>query len=225
MELLRLVLRVHIDPSALVARSYPIVVLVGDHRQQLPPRRRVGVLRVHEPAELRADVLEGVRGERHADVVVTHLAGDRVGLYLRIVDAVLHLLLRGLVVRRTVHPEDLVLPLALQRLVGEVVELGDVVQRHPRELLQTVVELGEVLVVLAPVEPDGVPDVHPVDDGVEVLPVLITLSQQVVHDERSVESEVVEEHPLAVPLFDLEQEALDVVAVELHPEIAADEAP
>ena len=225
MQFLPFVLRVHIHPPSLVGRAHPCVILRRDDRQQLPPCERVSVLRIHEPAQLPSHILEGIARQRHPDMVVLHLGGDGDGLYLRVMDAVLYLLLRRLIVLRAVHREVLELRIALHRLLRYVIQLRNIVQRHPWELLQSVIEFRVDLVVLAPVDTNRVPDVHAVDDRIEVLIIFVSLPEQPINDERPIEPEVVEEDPLALPKLDLLEEGEHVLPMQLHPQVASHQRP
>ena len=154
MQLLRFPFRIDIDPPTLIRQTHPSIILVLDDRKQLPPRRRICVLRVHESAETSAHILERIRGEGHSDMVVLHLTcnGDR--LDLRVVDAVFHLFRSRFVVLRTVHGEVLQLRVALHRLLRDPEHLRDIVEVHARKLLRPIVKFREYLVVLGPVDPD-----------------------------------------------------------------------
>ena len=158
-------------------------------------------------------------------MVVLHLAGDRYGLDLGIVYTVFHLLRCRFIILRAVHGEVLELRLTLHRLLRDVVQFSDIIEAHTRELLQTVIEFRVQFVVLAPVDPNRVPDVHAVDDRVEVLPIFVTLSEQPVDDEGPIEPEVVEEHPLALPELHLLQESEHVLSVKFHLQVAPDQTP
>ena len=183
MQLPRFMFRIHIDPSSFVAGSHPCIVFRRDDRKQLPPCERITMLRIHVPAQLPSDILECIRGQGHTDMVVLHLGGDGDSLDLRVMNTVLDLFLRRLVVFRAVHCEVLKLRFSFHRLLRYVIQFCYVIETHAGKLLQTVIELGVDLVVLGPVDPNRVPDVHTVDDGVEVLPIFVSLSEKPVDDE------------------------------------------